>query len=371
MFKSYKYRIFPTVPQKEQLQKYFGVVRLIYNLGLETKRIAYKSNKINLSAYDLMNQLPGLKREFEWMKECPAQSMQQSLINLDTAYKRFLKGGGFPKFKNRYSKQSIKFTQGTVIDFENNTIKLPKLKGVKIDYSRGFSGKAKSVTLTKTVTNKYFVSILVDTMVDAPKKNTIKVKTSVGVDLGIKDFAITSDGGVFENKSFFKSQQRKLRIEQRSLSRKQKGSKNREKQKLKVALLHEKLRNQRIDYLQKISTELIIKYDTICIEDLNVSGMVKNKNLSKSISDMGWREFRAMLEYKSEWYGKNLKVIGRFEPSSKMCSSCGNIKKTLSLSIRKYKCEECGLTLDRDLNAAINIKKMGLRTQPMYVKVAC
>ena len=370
MLKTFRYRIFPTDDQKDQLQRYFGVSRLIFNLGLETKTNAYASNKKSISKYDLMKQLPELKQEFDYIKECPSQVLQQSLHNLDTAYGNFFKNRGeFPKFKNRYSKQSLTFPQGYEISFKNNTIKLPKLKEVAIDYHREFKGLSKRVTLSKTVTNKYFVSILVDTQTEIPKKKLIKVDTSVGLDFGIKDLVITSDGIVYKNKNFFKSQQRRLRIEQRSLARKQKGSINREKQKLVVALLHEKIRNQRTDYLHKISTELVNTYETIAVEDLAVSNMVKNRKLSKAISDMAWRQLRTMIEYKSEWQGKNLIVIGKFDPSSKLCRKCGNIKKDLKLSDRTYYCDNCGHSEDRDIMAAKNIKNFGIRNNPVIAKV--
>jgi len=362
MLKAYKYRIFPTENQKIQLQGYFGVSRLVYNLGLETKTNAYASHKKSINKYELIKQLPDLKKEFNYIKECPSQVLQHSLINLDTAYDNFFKGRGqFPKFKNKYSKQSITFPQGFKIDFDNSTILLPKLKDISIDYSRKFKGLVRRVTLTKTVTNKYFVSILVNTETEKPKRKSINTNTSVGIDFGIKDLAITSDGIVYKNKNFFKSQQKRLRVEQRSLARKVKGSNNREKQRLVVALMQEKIRNQRTDYLHKISTELIHKYDTICIENLSVSNMVNNHKLAKAISDMGWRQLRTMLEYKAEWYGKNLIVIGRFDPSSKICSNCGNHKSDLKLSDRVYHCDKCNNSIDRDLNAAYNIKNFGLR----------
>ena len=198
-------------------------------------------------------------------------------------------------------------------------------------------------------------------------KKSIDIETAVGVDFGIKDLAITSDGEVFENKNHYKLQQKRLRKEQRSIARKKKGSKNREKQKLVVALLHEKIRNQRKDQLHKLSKYLVNNYDTIILEDLNVSGMFKNHKLARAISDMGWRELRTMLEYKAEWYGKNLLTIGRFEPSSKICSNCGTIKKDLKLSDRTYNCNNCNFELDRDKNAAINIKNFGLRDKPAFV----
>jgi putative transposase len=368
VLKAYKYRIFPNDTQKEQLQKFFGVTRLVYNLGFETKTTAYAMSKKSISKYDLIKQLPLLRKEYDYIKECPSQVLQHALINLDTAYQNFFKGqGSFPTFKNRYSKQSITFPQGFFISFKDSTIRLPKLKDIKIDYHREFTGNSKRVTLSKTVTNKYFVSILVDTQTDEAKKKTIKKNTSVGVDFGIKDLAICSDGKVFENKKYFKQQQKRLRVEQRSLARKQKESINREKQKLKVALLHEKIRNQRTDYLHKISTSLVKNHDTIILEDLAVSNMIKNHKLAKAIQDVGWRELRTMLEYKASWYGKNIITIGRFEPSSKICSSCGNHKKDLKLSDRMYNCDKCGMQLDRDLNASYNIKNFGLRDKPLYV----
>jgi len=205
---------------------------------------------------------------------------------------------------------------------------------------------------------------LVDTHIEKPNKKPISEKTSVGLDLGIKDFVITSDGMKFENKDFLKSELRKLRIEQRSLSRKVKGSNHYNKQKLVVSLIHEHIRNQRQDYLHKISKYLIDNYDTICLEDLSVSNMVKNHNLARAISDMGWRSFRNILEYKADWYGKNISVIGKFDPSSKTCSTCGNINKELTLCDRTWICTKCGTQHDRDINAAINIKNFGLRNKP-------
>lgn len=362
MLKAYKYRIFPNKVQENQLVNIFGQVRFIYNLGLETKISAYVSNKKNLTCFDLINQIPELKKEFIWLSESPSQALQMALRNLDNAYTNFFKGNGFPKFKSKYKKQSFQLPQGTEIT--KTQIFIPKLKYVDIDLHREFKGNIKTVTVSKSTTNKYYVSILVDNQEELPKKKEISESTSVGLDLGIKDFCIASDGKKFENQEFLKSNLKKLRTEQRSLSRKVKGSNHYLKQKMIVSLLHEKIRNKRSDYLHKISKYLIDNYDTICIEDLTVSSMIKNTNLTRSISDQGWGEFRSMLEYKSEWYGKNLITIGRFEPSSKICSNCGSINNDLKLSDRNWKCWNCETIHDRDVNAAINIKKFGLRNQP-------
>jgi len=384
MLKAYKYRIFPNEEQQGLLANIFGQVRFVYNLGLETKISAYAGNKVNLNCFDLINQIIELKKtDCAWLKESPSQALQMSLRNLDNAYTNFFRGKGFPKFKNKHGKQSFSLPQGVSLSENNKEIFIPKLKWVGIDLHREFKGDIKTVTVSKTVTNKYFVSILVDTKQELPKKKPISEKTAVGIDLGIKDFVITSDGKKFENKEFLKSAQRQLRIAQRSLSRKTKGSNHYGEQKMIVSLLHEKVRNQRQDYLHKISKYLVDNYDTICMEDLNVKGMsasckpkqdesgkylpngqAAKSGLNRAILDMGWSELRTMIEYKSEWQGKNISVIGRFEPSSKMCSHCGKLNKTLKLSDRTWTCIHCGNTHDRDANAATNIKTFGLRNKP-------
>ena len=364
MLKSYKYRLYPTEDQKSLLANIFGQVRFIYNLGLETKITAYAGNKKNLTCIDLSNQLIELKKEYNWLNDSPSQSLQMTLRNLDNAYTNFFRGKGFPKYKNKYSRQSFQLPQGVKLSDDNKQIFIPKLKWTDIDLHREFKGEVKTTTVSKSVTNKYYVSILVDNKQEIPKKKQIIESTSVGVDLGIKDFAITSDGKKFKNHDFFKSTQKQLRIEQRSLARKKKGSNHYNEQRMKLSLLHEHIKNQRCDYLHKISKYLVDNYDTICIENLATSNMVKNHKLARAISDMGWGEFKSMLEYKCEWYGKNLSVIGRFDPSSKTCNCCGSINKELSLKDREWVCKSCGVVHDRDVNAAINIRNFGLRNQP-------
>ena len=394
MLRAYKYRIFPNEEQQNLLANIFGQVRFVYNLGLETKISAYAGNRKTLNCFALINQIIELKKtECIWLKESPSQALQMSLRNLDNAYTNFFRGKGFPKYRNKHGKQSFQLPQGVALSEDNRKVFIPKLKWTEIDLHRPFKGQMKTVTISKTTTNKYFISILVDTQQELPPKKPILEATTVGIDLGIKDFCITSDGKKFENKEFLKTSRRQLRVAQRSLSRKIKGSNHHKQQKMVAALLHEKVRDQRQNYLHQISRYLVNNYDTICMEDLNVKGMsatckpkqdengkyipngqAAKSGLNKAILDMGWRELRTMIEYKSEWDGKNISIIGRFDPSSKLCSKCGYLNKDLKLSDREWICPKCNSVHDRDANAAQNIKTFGLRNKPSVSKreaVAC
>lgn len=375
MLKSYKYRIYPNGDQKQQLAKYFGSCRFIYNLALETKMQAWTSAKKNVTCIDLYKQLKELKdTEAKWLHDSPSQTLQMALRNLDNAYTNFFRGKGFPKFKSKHSKQSIQFPQRVRVEFDNGVIVLPKLKSVNCSFHRQFKGNIKTTTVSKTPTGKYFVSILVDNQKELPIKLPVIDSTTVGIDMGIKSFATLSDGSVFDNPQHLRSNLNKLRIEQRKMSRRFKKcakeqSKSYLKQKMVVAKLHERISNQREDFLQKASTKIISSFDTICIEDLNIKGMVKNGRLALAISEIGWNKFESMLKYKADWYGKNILYIGRFEPSSKLCSNCGKIFKELSLKDRHWTCQSCGTSHDRDSNAATNIKNFGLRNRPSIVNV--
>ena len=374
MLRAYKYELNPTEAQRLALSKMMGCVRFVYNLALETKITAYSMGK-NLSCFELINQLPDLKKDFEWLRECPSQPLQQTISNLDAAYTNFFKKrAGFPKFKSKKNKQSVRFPSNIKVDFENFTVDIPKIRTVKFFKDRRFKGEIKQATISKTPTFRYFISVLVETGKPVIATKPIKEKTTVGIDFGVKTFATLSDGTFFANNHFFKKAQKTLRIEQRKLSRRYKKgakeqSKSYQKQRLLVAKLHEKITNKRHDYLHKISTSIIKKYDTICLEDLNIAGMLKNNKLSLAIAETSWNEFESMLKYKAEWYGKNLLYIGRFEPSSKLCSNCGTINKELQLKDREWTCDNCGTTHDRDGNAATNIKVMGLRTKPLSANV--
>lgn len=355
MFRAYKYRISPTNSQKELIAKHIGSSRFVYNLALETKNAAYIGSKHNFSPFDLIKQLPELKKECEWLKEVNSQSLQQSIQNMDIAFKKFFKGAGFPKFKSKHKgKQSFSIPQNVII--ENNLLIIPKFKeGIDIVLHREIKGTIKSATISVTPTGKYFASILVDTNTEIPIKAPIKENTTIGIDLGIKDFAITSEGEVFKNPKNLRKAQGKLKYLQRKYS-KYKGKRTKQR----LALLHEKVVNKRKDFLHKTSTKLIRENQTICLETLAVKNMVKNHNLAQAISDASWSTFVTMLEYKADWHGKNILRIGRFAPSSKTCS-CGVINKDLKLSDRVWTCKSCGTTHDRDILAACNIKSFALK----------
>lgn len=360
MYKARKYRIFPTDSQKELIHKHCGSVRFLYNLALETKTMAYIGSKVNLSRYDLQKQVVDLKKELPWLKETNSQSLQVALLDLDTAYSNFFKGrADFPKFKKKSSRGSFNVPQNVII--ENDLLIIPKFKeGIKIKLHRNLIGAVKQATISLTPTGKYFVSILCDTGEESIVKKPIEEKNTIGVDLGIKDFLVTSEGEVIENPKFLRNSIQRLKVLQRRSSKKQKGSSNRKKANKRVAVLHEKIANQRQDFLHKTSTKLIRENQTICLENLGVSNMMKNHKLALSISDVSWSEFNRMLEYKADWYGVNILRIGRFAPSSKTCD-CGSINKELTLSDRVWECKSCKAVNERDRLAARNIKKFALK----------
>jgi len=356
MLKGLKYRLYPTNSQKELIAKHIGSSRFVYNLALETKTTAYIGSKHNFSPFDLIKQLPELKKECEWLKEVNSQSLQQSIQNMDIAFKKFFKGAGFPKYKSKHrGKQSFSIPQNVLV--EDNKLVIPKFKeGIDIVLHRPIKGTIKSATISVTPTGKYFASILVDTNTEIPIKAPITESTAIGIDLGIKDFAITSEGEVFDNPKNLRKAQNKLKYVQRKYS-KNKGKRTKQR----LALLHEKVVNKRKDFLHKTSIKLIRENQTICLEDLAVSNMVKNHNLAQAINDVSWSTFVTMLEYKANWHGKNILRIGRFAPSSKTCSCCGHINKELTLKDREWTCPKCNSVLDRDKNASINIKSFALK----------
>tara|TARA_R110000868_G_scaffold76573_3_gene220132 strand:+ start:12317 stop:13498 length:1182 start_codon:yes stop_codon:yes gene_type:complete len=358
MLKAFKYKLNPNEEQIVLINKHIGACRYIYNLALETKQMAYAGNKVNLSYFELHSQLKELKEELPWLKELNSQSLQQAITNLDKAYTAFFKGqNDFPKYKKKSNGGSFNVPQNVrIIDGKLIIPKFTKKNGIDIILHREIKGEIRQATISRTPTGKYFVSILCETGEQNISKNNIKEETTIGIDLGIKDFAITSNGEVFENPKYLRKAHDKLKYIQKKYS-KNKGKKTKQK----LAKLHEKVTNKRKDFLHKVSTKLIRENQTICLENLNVSGMIKNHNLAQSISDVSWSTFVNMLEYKGEWYGTNILKIGRFEPSSKTCSNCGNINKELTLKDREWTCVKCNTEHDRDVNAAINIKNFSLR----------
>ena len=370
ILKAFKYELFPNEEQQIKLNKTFGCVRFVYNWGLNEKSKAYSTDKVNINCFELINRLTELKKqeEYIWLKEIHSQPLQMALRNLDNAFTNFFKKRAkFPNFKKKSRNQSFQYPQGVKI--ENGKVFLPKIGWVDFDNHREILGEIKTVTVSKTPTGRYFVSILCDTKLTIPNKKQVDINTSVGVDLGIKNFAILSNGKVFENQKHLTKKLKQLRIEQRKLQRCKKGSKNREKQRIKVATIHEKITNQRLDYIHKISYYLTENFDTICMEDLNIKGMMQNHKLARSIGEQGWNLLNSQLEYKCEWKGKNYIQIGRFAPSSKRCNCCGHINKELKLSDRVWVCENCKKEIDRDLNAALNLRDYGIRFNPVNAKV--
>ncbi len=343
--------------QKELLEKHFGCSRFVYNHFLKEKQDHYLNNGKTLNYNYCAGILKDLKKgDYPWLKGVNSQTLQQSLMNLETAYGNFFrKKSKFPSFKKKTNHQSFRIPQN--ISLDEKRLYIPKFKnGIPITLHRKLEGNIKSVTISKTPTDKYFASILME----VPKKSKPKTGKSVGIDLGITDFIVTSDGEKIKNPNFNRSLKQKLSKASKHLSRKTKGSNRYKRQRKKVAKIHEKITNSRKDFQHKLSTRLLTEYDMISLESLAVKNMVKNRNLSYSISDSSWSSFVSMLEYKAKWYGKKVNNIDRFYPSSKTCSGCDYIIDKLPLSVRKWQCPRCGENHDRDVNAAKNIHRQGL-----------
>lgn len=352
--KAFKTRIYPTEYQAKLIEKTLGCCRWVYNNGLAFKIAQYKDGKKKVGAYDLINKLPEQKKEFEWLKEVDSQSLQQSLLDLNCAYNYFFqKVCGFPSFHKKGQKDSYRTT---IAKRETkHGIKIPKVGTLKTAEPIKKKWNIHNATISKRA-GKYFISLLIDF---TPNKVKHKDK-AIGIDLGIKTFAVLSNGIEYDNIKTTKQYETQLARAQRRLSKMQKGSNNYHKQKIKVGRIYLKISNVRNDYLNKISTAIAKQYELIAVEDLNISGMIKNHSLAKSIADCSWGEFVRQLEYKSLWYGGAVKKIGRFEPSSKTCSACGYVMDKMPLNIRKWTCPCCGETHDRDVNAAKNILKIAL-----------
>ena len=370
MLRAYKYRIYPTEEQKVLFAKTFGCCRFVYNWALNLKIEAYKQDKKSVAHKEVQDRMVNeLKKENQWLKEVNSQALLNSIRNLDTAYKNFFRDThavGFPKYKNRKSKQSFQCPQHCNVDFVKGTLTFPKAKDIPAVLHRRFKGTVKSVTISMTPSGKYFASVLVDTTIQELPASAIHGDTALGIDLGIKSLAVCSDGRTFDNPKNLQRSLDRLKLLQKRLSRKQKGSANFNKTRIRVARLQERIVNCRKDNLHKITHALTHdgQVRTICMEDLNVKGMLRNHHLAQAITDASFGMFCTMLEYKCRWYGVNLIKIDRFAPSSKTCGKCGHIYKGLKLSERSWTCPECGTHHDRDFNAACNIKEFGLKALP-------
>lgn len=364
MEKAYKYRIYPNKEQQILIQKTFGCVRFVYNYYLDKRIEAYKKDKTSLNYYDCCKDLTSLKKELIWLKEPDKDSLQKSLKDLDSAYNKFFKEhAGFPKFKSKKNHKKSYKTSCTNkrIEFKNNHIKLPKLGWIKTRDKQIPQGRILNATISQEPSGKYYVSLC---CTDVEIKELPKTNNQVGIDLGIKDFAITSNGVKYSNPKYLQQSLDKLKKLQRELSRKTRGGSNWNKARIKVARQYEKIKNQRQDYLQKLSTELIRENDIICIEDLNISQMLQDnkKDMNRNIGDVSWYEFTKQLQYKADWYGKRIIKVDRYFASSQTCNCCGKkISITKDLGVRQWACPDCKSVLDRDINAAINILNEGLK----------
>ena len=364
MLKAYKYRIYPNNEQTVQIAKTFGCCRFVYNQALAYRKEKYEKEKKSMSRTDCNNYCNReLKTQYEWLKEVDKFALTNAIYNMDSAYQKFFKEhAGYPKFKSKHDSRksyTTNYTNGNIsVDFDAGKIKLPKLKQVRVKLHRGFTGQIKSATVSQVPSGKYYVSVLVETEHE-PLPET---EGKIGLDLGVKDICITSDGRKYGNPQILSKMERKLAKLQRQLANKEKGSSNYYKTKRQIALCHEKIANTRKDYLHKLSHEIISENQVIVSENLQIKNMVKNHHLAKSISDVSWYELTRQLTYKAEWNERKYVKIDTFYASSQLCSVCGYQNTgTKDLSVRKWICPKCGAKHDRDVNAAKNILAEGLR----------
>lgn len=357
--KAYKFRIYPTKDQEILIQKTFGCCRFVFNRFLAIKSEMYKESKKSLSYGACCKELTLLKNEFEWLKEVDSDALQKELKNLNQAYENFFKKRAkYPKFKSKKNNhKSYIATQNRTMEVKDNMIKLPKLKWIKAKVHREIKGRILNATISQNPDGKYYVSLCCEEDIQELTRND----NQVGVDLGVSDLAILSNGMKFENPRFIKQSEKKLAREQRKLAKMEFDSNNYNRQRIKVAKLHQHIKEQRKTYLHSITSYLVNNFGVICLENLSSSNLMKNKHLSKAIADVSWFEFNRQLEYKSDWYGRCIQKIDRWFPSSQICNECGARDGKKALSIREWMCPKCGSVLDRDINAAKNILSEGKR----------
>lgn len=388
MRKGNLFRIYPTEEQKQLLEQHFGAIRFIYNKLLHTKSTAYNQCRCRISKRDLADHIQVLKECYPWLKDISAHSLLSANNNLDAAYQRFFKGiAKYPKeHKKKDNHFSYQYPDAYQINFTTSEVYLPKIGWVKVVFHRDFFSPEfitknmvvtivkeqrilkhkdnltflRTLTVSRTTTGRYHISILTEDGVECPEPLPFTQKDMLGVDVGLKTFAACSNGNVIENPKFLKQSEDRLEMLQKRVSKKVKGSKNRRKAVLKLAKLHEKIANQRNDFLHKVSLRLVRENQAIALEDLNIDGMKQNHCLAKAISDVGWYSFGVKVEYKAKWQGKTVLRIGQWEPSSKNCHICGYHNSELTLGDREWLCFECNTLHDRDINAAINIKKFAI-----------
>lgn len=365
MKKAFKYRIYPNKAQRALFQATFGCCRFVYNKTLDIRKTAYAMDKTQLSEFDLIKKIKPLKEEFPWLRDVPAVCLPQAVGDMNDAFRDFFKSGkGYPKFKTKHrSRKSCRFPgQSCAVLQDISRLKLPKLGLVKYKKDREFIGTLRHIVITQESNGKYYASCLVDMGVEAPNPKPVEASTTVGIDLGLKDFIVTSDGCKMPNPRFYVTIDHSIARLQKHEARKMKGSKRRARIRLKINKLYSKKRNLIKNYIYHVVKTLLRESQTLVMENLNIVGMVKNHSLAKSIQNVCWGELRRVLEYKSQWLGHNLIFIDRWAPSTKTCSHCGFHNSTLTLSDRSWTCPGCGTHHDRDINAAINIKRMGLET---------
>ncbi|MCC3344522.1 RNA-guided endonuclease TnpB family protein [Psychrobacter sanguinis] len=366
MLKAYKYRIYPNIEQALLIEKHFGCSRFVFNWALALQKRYYAMFGKSLSRTQLQSQLVKKKKtgKFAWLNEVNSQSLLNALLNVYTAFANFFKGRAkFPRFKSKkILGRSYQCPQYCTVNFEQGIINLPKLKGIKAVFSREFVGNIKTVTISKTATGKYYASVLVENTDILPTPTTVEPNLTIGIDLGISHLLNLSDGSKFDNPKHLAHASQRLAVQQKIFARKQKTSKNYQKQKLAVARIHEKVRQQRLDLHHKITHNLICENQatSYALEDLAVKNMVKNRKLAKAINDVGWGQFVTLLTYKANWYGKNILKVNRFFASSKICSYCHHKLDSLPLSVRNWTCPSCQAHHDRDINAASNIRQQAL-----------